>query len=101
MAAGTQRGQEAAELLAELLQPYEVEGVMLYRRLADDSLQLCGQSGVPADLVSSWCHIPPAHEIPYVVAAVEGRSLFWGERAQWDHRFSATATWWRTSRRWP
>lgn len=91
VAAGTARGREAAELLAELLAPFDVEAVTLYRRLPDESLQLCGQFGVPGDLISSWSHIPPTPDIPYVASVVSGRSLFWGQQAPGAQQHPATA----------
>ena len=81
VAGATQRADEAAELLLELLQSHGVAALTMYRTSADDSLRLVGQSGVPGDLVSSWRSIPPSTDVPFVRSVVDDVALFWGDRA--------------------
>ncbi len=85
-------GDEAAQLLADLLASQRVVAVVLYGAAEDDSLRLVGQSGVPADLISAWRSIPPSRDIPYVSSLVEDRVYFWGDRAARVAEFPGTAT---------
>ena len=77
-------GDEAAQLLVDLLASQGVVAVILYGAAEDESLRLVGQSGVPADVISAWRSIPPSRDIPYVSSLVEDRVFFWGDRAARD-----------------
>ena len=91
VAGSTRQGDEAAELLREILEPYGVEAVTMYSSSADDSLRFVGQVGVPGDLISPWRSIPPSTNIPYVVTVVENRALFFGDRQSRFAQFPALA----------
>ena len=78
VASGTEHGEDAVTLLADLLRPFDVQAVALYRRLADESLSLVGSAGIPPDLISSWSRVPPARELPYVAAVLNRTPYFWG-----------------------
>jgi hypothetical protein len=80
VAGSTNHGDEAAGLLADLLEPQGVAGIALYRASADDSLRLVGQHGVPGDLMSSWRSIPPSRDIPYIAALQDRTPFFWADR---------------------
>ena len=92
VAGSTRQGDEAAELLREILEPYGVEAVTMYSSSADDSLRFVGQVGVPGDLISPWRSIPPSTNIPYVVTVVENRALFFGDRQSRFAQFPALAS---------
>jgi hypothetical protein len=92
MAGSTSHGDEAAHLLAELLSPYAVSGVTLYRASADDSLRLIGQHGVPGDLISSWRSIPPSRDIPYIASLMDRRMFLWGTREERHRDFPGITT---------
>lgn len=77
VASGAEHGDDAAELLMALLEPFGVDAVVVYGRLADESLSLIGSSGIPVDFVSSWSRIPPAPAFPYVAAVRDGHAYFW------------------------
>lgn len=79
VAGAATQGDEAAQLVCDLLAGEQVCAVTLYRTAVDESLRLVGQVGVPGDLVSGWRSIPPSRDIPYVVSAQDGRSFFWGD----------------------
>ena len=85
-------GDEAAQLLVDLLASQGVVGVILYRTAEDGSLRLVGQCGVPADVISPWRSIPPSRDIPYVRSREEDSVFFWGDRAARIAQFPATAT---------
>lgn len=82
VASGTERGEEAGDLLGALLKPFDVAGVVLYRRMSDQSLSLIGSSGVPADVLSPWRRIPPVPEIPFIATVEARRSFFWSDLAE-------------------
>jgi hypothetical protein len=82
VAGATSHGDEAAQLLADLLAPYEVAAVALYRTAADESLRLVGQHGIPGDVISPWRSIPPSRDIPYVAALLDRRTFLWGTREE-------------------
>ena len=79
VAGSTRQGDEAAELLREILSRTGSRRSP-YSSSADDSLRFVGQVGVPGDLISPWRSIPPSTNIPYVVTVVENRALFFGDR---------------------
>lgn len=91
VAGATNQGDDAAELLLDLLQPHGVAAITMYRAGVDGSLRFLGQVGVPGDLVSPWRSIPPSTDIPFVKSVVENRSLFWGDRASRIAEFPAVA----------
>ena len=91
VASGTERGEDAAALLSDLLRPFDVDAVVLYRRLADESLSLVGSTGVPPDLVSSWSRIPPVRELPFITAILNRRSYFWATAEERAALFPAVA----------
>jgi hypothetical protein len=82
VAGATGHGDEAAQVLAELLAAYDVAAVALYRSAADDSLRLVGQHGIPGDLISPWRFIPPSRDIPYIAALLDRRARLWGSREE-------------------
>jgi hypothetical protein len=84
-------GDEAAQLLGDLLAPQQVSAVTLYRTSADESLRLVGSMGVPGDLMSSWRSIPPSRDIPYVVSAQDDVCFFWGDPAARSKDFHAVS----------
>ena len=92
VAGATNDGDEAAELLCDLLAAEGVAAVVLYRGEADESLRLVGSSGVPGDLISSWRSIPPSRHIPYVVSFMDDRAFFWGDRASRTVDFPSLST---------
>ncbi len=92
MAVAASKGDEAAQLLADLLAGQEVRAVTLYRSAADGALRLVGQSGVPGDLVSSWSSIPPSQDIPYVRSLTSDQTFFWADRAERVKEFPAVAS---------
>jgi hypothetical protein len=93
VAGATSQGDDAAQLLAELLAGQRVTAVTLYRSAADGALQLVGQCGVPGDTISPWRSIPPSRDIPYVRAVLDDEVYFWGDRAQRAAQFpSVTPT---------
>lgn len=51
-AAMSRQGDEAAQLLADLLTAQEVAAVTMYRSAADGGMRLVGQAGVPGDVSS-------------------------------------------------
>ena len=91
VASSTREGEEAAELLREFLQPFEVAAITMYRVSADQSLRFVGQVGVPGDLVSPWRSIPPSTDIPFVRSVVDNVSLFFPDRASRIVQFPAVA----------
>lgn len=92
LAVAASKGDEAAQLLADLLAEQEVRAVTLYRSAADGALRLVGQSGVPGDLVSSWSSIPPSQDIPYVRSLTSDQPFFWADRAERTKEFPAVAS---------
>jgi len=82
VAGATSQGDDAAQLLAELLAPQRVTALTLYRNAADGALQLVGQCGVPGDAISPWRSIPPSRDIPYVRAVQDDQAFFWADRAE-------------------
>lgn len=92
VASGTEAGEDAGELLAVLLKPFDVEGIVLYRRMPDQSLSLVASSGVPADVVSPWSRIPPVAEIPFIATLLARRSLFWSDLEQRSREFPSIGT---------
>lgn len=84
-------GDEAANLLADLLAGERVAAVTLYRTAADESLRLVGQHGVPGDVISPWRSIPPSRDIPYVLAVQDRQSFFWGSREERAAEFPSVA----------
>lgn len=81
VAGATGHGDEAAELICDLLATENPAAVTLYRVSADESLRLVGQSGIAGDVISSWRSIPPSRDIPYVLCATENQAFFWASRA--------------------
>jgi ANTAR domain/GAF domain len=92
VAGAPSQGDEAAQLLSDLLTAYEVCAVTLYSSVADGSLRLLGQAGVPGDLISSWQSIPPSRDIPYVRSMTEDQPFFWDDRAVRSEQFPAVAS---------
>ena len=92
VAGSPSQGEDAAQLLRDLLATHEVRAVTIYRSAADGSLRLVGQAGVPGDLISSWQSIPPSLDIPYVRSMAEDRVFFWADRAARTSQFPAVAT---------
>ena len=82
VAGATSQGDDAAQLLAELLANQSVSALTLYRTSADGALQLVGQCGVPGDAISPWRSIPPSREIPYVRCVQDDEAFFWTDRAE-------------------
>lgn len=80
LAGSTGQGDEAAQLIADLLQGQELVALTIYRSGVDGALRLVGQVGVPGDIASSWRHIPPTTDIPYMRSMMDNRSLFFGSR---------------------
>lgn len=81
LAASTDEGDQAAQLLLDLLLPHGVRVLMIYESGVDGSLRLMGTAGdVPSDLISSWRSIPPSANIPYIRALLENRAFFWPNR---------------------
>ncbi len=91
LAGATSQGDEAAQLLLEVLAQHEVAALLVYRCGLDGSLRLVGQVGIPGDLVSSWRHIPPSTDIPYTRSVIENRSLFFGSREERIAEFPASS----------
>ena len=85
-------GDVAAQLLSDLLAPQGAVGLTLYRLVADGSLRLVGQAGIPGDVVSSWHSIPPTRDIPYVRAAVDDQAYFWEDRDMRAAEFPASVS---------
>ncbi len=88
VAGATRRGDEAAQLVCDLLAGERPAAVTLYRLADDDSLRLVGQSGVAGDLMSSWRSIPPSRDIPYVRGALDNETYFWASKADLVAEFS-------------
>jgi hypothetical protein len=63
----------------------------VYRRHVDNSLQLVGQVGLPPDLVSSWWHIPPGIDVPYMRCIQRNETLSFGSRQAWVEEFPTLA----------
>jgi hypothetical protein len=91
LAGATSHGDQAAELLAELLEPFGVRAVTLYRASVDDSLRLVGQHGVPGDLISPWRSIPPSRDIPYIASLLDRKAFLWGSPAEREADFPGIA----------
>lgn len=91
LAGATRQGDEAAQLLLDMLQGQEIIALTIYRRGVDGSLRLVGQVGVPGDIVSSWRHIPPTTDIPYMRSLLEGRPMFFGSRDDRVAQFPASS----------
>lgn len=91
LAGATSQGDEAAQLLLDILTQFEVDALLIYRTGMDQSLRLLGQVGIPGDLVSSWRQIPPTTDIPYTRSVVENRSLFFGTREERVQEFPASS----------
>ncbi len=87
VAGATDHGDEAAQLICDLLAADHPAAVTLYRLSADESLRLIGHSGVAGDVISSWRSIPPSRDIPYVLCAVENRAMFWASNADFVAQF--------------
>ena len=92
VAGAPNQGDEAAQLLSDVLAVEEVRAVTLYRSAADGSLRLVGQFGVPGDLISSWQSIPPSRDIPYVRSMEDDQAFFWEDRAARVAQFPAVAS---------
>jgi hypothetical protein len=92
IAGSPSQGDEAAQLLRDILAAQEVRAVTLYRSAADGSLRLVGQAGVPGDLISSWQSIPPSRDIPYVRSMEVDQAFFWEDRAARTAQFPAVAS---------
>lgn len=84
-------GDEAAQLLADVLASHDVAQVTLYRTELDGALRLVGQVGVPADVISAWRTMPPSRELPMVRAVLDRRALFHVDRATRLRQFPAVA----------
>ncbi len=91
LAGATSQGDEAAQLLLDVLAQHDVAALVVYRAGVDSSLRLVGQVGIPGDLVSSWRHIPPTTDIPYTRSVIENRSLFFGTREERVAEFPASS----------
>jgi hypothetical protein len=92
VAGGPSQGDEAAQLLSDVLAAQEVRAVTLYRLAADGSLRLVGQAGVPGDLISSWQTIPPSRGIPYIDSMEADQEYFWEDRATRIAQYPAVAS---------
>lgn len=92
LASSTDRGDQAAELLMDLLRPHGVKALVIFRAGADGSLRLVGQTGVPGDLASSWRSIPPTMSIPFVRSLNEDKTFFWPTRREPTEGFSPEGT---------
>lgn len=90
VAGSVQRGDEAAELVQQVLADQGVQAVALYRPAADGSLQLVGQVGVAGDVISSWRSIPPLADVPYVHSMRSRQALFWSDPAARAEDFPAS-----------
>lgn len=90
-AEATKDGDEAAQLLRDLLAGQGVAAVALYRGADDESLRLVGHCGVAGDLISAWRSIPPSRDIPYVVSYMDGHPLFWADGASLGRDFPSIA----------
>jgi hypothetical protein len=91
LAGSTRQGDEAAQLLLDMLQGQDVAALTIYRAGLDGSLRLVGQVGIPGDLVSSWRHIPPTTDIPYMRSLLQNRPYFFGSRDERVAEFPASA----------
>lgn len=91
LAGATSQGDEAAQLLLDVLNQQDVGALTMYRAGLDGSLRLVGQVGIPGDLVSSWRHIPPTTDIPYTRSLMENRALFFGTREERVVEFPASS----------
>lgn len=89
VAGSTSEGDRAAQLLFELLSPFEVDGLTLYRTTLDGSLRAIGNVGVEADVASAWRNIPLSFDIPLSRAVLERRALFWPNRSVRTTEFPA------------
>lgn len=91
LAASTTDGDEAAQLVLDLVAPHAVDGVVLFRVAADDSLRLVGQAGFPGDVVSAWRSIPVSMDIPFCRSVRTGEVLLLPDRATRVAQFPALA----------
>lgn len=90
LAGGTQQGDEAAQLMVDMLQGQDVAALTIYRAGIDGSLRLIGQEGLPGDLVSSWRHVPPSTDITLTRAVMQNRAYFFGNRDDRAAEFPAS-----------
>lgn len=73
-------GDQSAELLRALLQPFNVAALSLYRADLEGSLHLVGQFGVPLDVAGPWKSIPISFDTPLTRAAADRRPHFWANQ---------------------
>jgi hypothetical protein len=76
IAESTTHGDEAARLLVDLLSSAGVKAALIFRAVADDSLQALGQHGYSADTISAWRRIPLSLDVPLTRAVNEGVPVF-------------------------
>jgi hypothetical protein len=77
--------------MLEMLRGHDVSVLTMYRFRVDNSLQLVGQVGLPADLVRSWWHIPPGTDVPYMRCIAANQTLFFESRQSWVDEFPTLA----------
>jgi hypothetical protein len=84
-------GDEAAELLLELLGVHGVDALAMFRTSLDGSLRLVGHCGYPGDSVSAWRSTPPSLDVPFVQAAQTGQPLFFSDQRERGKAFPSIA----------
>lgn len=84
-------GNDAAELLVELLAVHGVEALVIFRVSFDGSLRLVGYAGYPGDSVSAWRSIPPGMDVPFIRSLATGQALFLSDREERAKAFPSIA----------
>jgi hypothetical protein len=92
VAGSTAQGDEAAQLLLDILGPFGPAAVTIYRKNVDRSLSYVGQVGVPGDLITPWRSVPPSTDIPYQYSVMHNEPLFFGDRITRVAQFPALAS---------
>ncbi len=91
VAGAAQDGDEAAQLVIDLLAGHEVAAVVLLRTSPDGALRVVGQSGHAPDVISAWRSIPPGTDVPLTRSATSGQPLFFADEESRAKEFLAMA----------